>query len=73
MERHREKKKSAPLRNGGAPVEVTAEMEDDRKKLIEWARSAPIGHVAEVRSYIRRFDSAEAVSNPDQPAEPAVT
>ncbi len=48
-------------------------MEDDHKKLIEWARSAPIGHVAEVRSYIRRFDSAEAVSDPDQPAEPAVT
>ena len=48
-------------------------MEDDRKKLIEWARSAPIDRVAEVLTYIRRFDSAEAVSNPDQPAEPAVT
>jgi vacuolar-type H+-ATPase subunit I/STV1 len=73
VERHREKKRSAPLRSGGATVEVTAEMEDDRKKLIEWARSAPIGRVAEVLTYIRRFDSAEAVSNPDQPAEPAVT
>ncbi len=71
VERHREKKKSAPLRNGGSTVEVTAEMEDDRKSLIEWARSAPIGRVAEVLSYIQRFDSAAAVSNPDQPAEPS--
>lgn len=72
-ERHRKKKKSAPLRNGGATVEVPAEMEDDRRKLIDWARSAPIGRVADVLSHIRRLDSAEAVSNPDQPAEPAVT
>ncbi len=47
-------------------------MEDDRKSLIEWARSARIDRVAEVLSYIRRFDSADAVSSPDQPAEPAV-
>ena len=73
VERHREKKRSAPLRNGGATVEVTAEMEDDRKSLIDWAQSAAIGHVAAVLTYIRRFDSAEAVSNPDQPAEPAAT
>ncbi len=72
VERHREKKRSAPLRNGGATVEVTAEMEDDRKNLIEWARSAPIDRVAEVLSYIRRFDSADVVANPDESAEPAV-
>ena len=47
-------------------------MEDDRKSLIEWARSAPLDHVAEVPSYIRRFDSAAAIANLDQPAEPAV-
>ncbi len=61
-----------PLRNGGATVKVTAELEDDRRSLIEWARSAPLDRVAEVLSYIRRFDSAGAVSSPDQPAEPAV-
>ena len=72
VERHREKKKSAPLRNGGATVEVTAGMEDDRKSLIEWARSAPLDRVAEVLSYIRRFDSAAVVADPDEPAEPAV-
>ena len=61
-----------PLRNGGATVEVTAEMEDDRKSLIEWARSARIDRVAEALSYIRRFHSAGAIANLDQPAEPAV-
>ena len=71
VERHREKKKSAPLRNGGASVAETAEMEDDRKSLIEWARSAPLDRVTEALSYIRGFDSAAAVSNPNQPAEPA--
>ncbi len=71
VERHREKKSSAPLRNGGASVAETAEMEDDRKSLIEWARSAPIDRVTEALSYIRGFDSTAAVSNPNQPAEPA--
>ncbi len=72
VECHREKKRSAPLRNGGATVEVTAEMEDDRKSLIEWARSAPLDRVAEALSYIGRLDSAAVVANPDEPAEPAV-
>ncbi|MCH8139451.1 MAG: hypothetical protein IH926_10985 [Proteobacteria bacterium] len=72
VERYREKKSSAPLRNGGATLKVTAEMEDDRRSLIEWARSAPIDRVAEVLSYIRRFDSAAAIANLDRPAEPAV-
>ena len=72
VENHREKKKLAPLRNGGAILKVTAEMEDDRKSLIDWARSAPIDRVAEALSYIRRFDSAGAIANLDQPAELAV-
>ncbi len=72
VERHREKKRSAPLCNGGATVEVTAEMEHDHKCLIDWARSAPLDRVAEVLSYIGRFDSAAAVANLDEPAEPAV-
>ncbi len=70
VERHREKKKLPPLRNGSAILKVTAEMEDDRRSLIEWARSAPIDRVAEALSYIRRFDSA--IANLDRPAEPAV-
>ncbi len=72
VERHREKKKSAPLRNGGASVAETAELEDDRKSLTEWARTAPLDHVAEVLSYTRKFESAATVSNPNRPAEPAV-
>ena len=72
VERYREKNSSAPLRNGGATLKVTAEMEDDRRSLIEWARSAPIDRVAEALSYIRRFDSAAAIANLDRPAEPAV-
>ncbi len=47
-------------------------MEDERKRLIDWARSAPLDHVAQVLTYIRRFDSAVAIANLDQPAEPAV-
>ncbi len=61
-----------PLRNGGATVKVTAELEVDRRSLIEWVRSAPLDRVAVVLSYIRRFDSAVAIANLDQPAEPAV-
>ncbi len=61
-----------PLRNGGATLEVTAEIENDRKSLIEWARSAPLDRVTEVLSYIRRFDSAAAIANLDQPTKPAV-
>ncbi len=61
-----------PLRNGGATVKVTAELEVDRRSLIEWARSAPIDRVAEALSYLRGFDSAGVIANPDQPAEPAV-
>ena len=72
VERHRKKKSPAPIRNGGASVAETAELEDDRKNLIEWARSAPLDRVAEVLSDIRRFDSATPVANPDQPAEPAI-
>ena len=74
VERHREKKKgSAPLRNGGATVKATAELEEDRKSLIEWAQSAPLDHVEKALTYTRRLGSAAAVANPRQPAEPAVS
>ncbi len=63
VERHREKKRSAPLRNGGAIVAVTAEMEDYRKNLIEWAQSAPLDHVERVLSYVQELDYTAA--NPE--------
>ncbi len=47
-------------------------MEDERKRLIDWAPSAPLDHVAQVLTYIGELDYTEAVSSPDQPAEPAV-
>jgi hypothetical protein len=65
VQRHRERKRSAPLRNGGATVQVTAEMEEDRKHLIEWAQSAPLKHVTAVLSHVRRLDPAAAVANPN--------
>jgi hypothetical protein len=65
VQRHRERKRSAPLRNGGATLQVTAEMEEDRKHLIEWARSAPLCHVTEVLNHVRRLDPAAAVANPN--------
>ncbi|MHA1569877.1 MAG: hypothetical protein ACTSXZ_10435 [Alphaproteobacteria bacterium] len=58
--RYREKKRPPPLRNGGTTVEVTAEMEDDRKSLIEWVRSAPLDHVERVPSYVQELDSTAA-------------
>ena len=73
VERHREKKKSAPLRNGGASLEETAEMEDDRQSLIAWAREAPLNHVAETLVYVQRYDVAETASDSGQPAEPSAT
>ena len=73
VQRHREKKKSAPLRNGGSTVTVTAELEDDRKSLIEWAHSAPLDHVTQALSHVRRIYVTAAVANPDESAEPAVS
>ncbi len=73
VERHREKKKSAPLRNGGASVAEPAEMEDDRQRLIAWAREAPLNHVAETLAYIQQYNSVETDFNSGQPAEPSAT
>ena len=72
VERHREKKKSAPLRNGGGTAKVTTKPKDDRQRLIEWTRSAPLIHVEKALTYVQRFDSTAAVANPDESAEPAV-
>ncbi len=71
VERHREKKKSAALRNGGASLTETAELEEDRQSLIAWAREAPLNHVTDVLSYARQVDSADANSRSDEPAETA--
>ena len=69
VERHREKKKSAALRNGGESITETVEMEEDRQSLIAWARAAPLDQVTEVLSYVRQIDSADANSSSDEPAE----
>ena len=71
VERHREKKKSAALRNAGASLTETAELEADRQSLIAWARSAPIDRVTDVLSYAQKVDSVDANSNSDEPAETA--
>lgn len=71
VQRHREKKTSAPLRNGGAVVKETATVEDSRHRLIEWARSAPLDHVGKVLSYIEQFDPAETPSESSLPSETA--
>ncbi len=72
VERHREKKKSASLRNGGTRITETAELEKDRQKLIKWAWEAPIERVAEVLSDIQQYDSAATVSTSSQSADTAV-
>ena len=71
VERHRKKKKSAALSNGGASLTETAELEADRQSLIAWAREAPIDRVTKVLSYARQVDSADANSGSDEPAETA--
>ena len=68
---HREKKKSAALRNGGASLTETAELEEDRQSLIEWAESAPIDRVTKVLSHARQVDSADTNSSSNDPAETA--
>ncbi len=57
VERHRKKKRSAPLRNGGTTVKDSAELEGDRQRLIAWARTAPLDHVTDVLSHIDRIGS----------------
>ncbi len=71
VERHREKKKSAALRNAGASLTETAELEADRQSLIKWARSAPIKRVTKVLSDALKADSEDVNSNSDEPAETA--
>jgi hypothetical protein len=71
VERHRDNKKLAALRNGGASVTEAAELEEDRQSLIAWAREAPIERVSETLAYIQQYDSAETVSNSGQPAVPS--
>ena len=63
VERHRKKKKSAALRNDGASLTETAELEANRQSLIAWAREAPIDRVTEVLFYARKGDSVDANSN----------
>jgi hypothetical protein len=71
VERHRKKKKSAALRNAGASLTETAELEADRQSLIDWARSAPLNQVTDVLFYAQKDDSVDANSNSDEPAETA--
>ena len=73
VKNHRERKKSASLRNVGSTSKVTAEKDDKREKLIEWARSASPEQVAEVLSYVQRFESSADDSNPDEPVAPSVS
>ena len=73
VERHREKKKSAALRNGGASVTETAELDADRQSLIAWAREAPIDRVTKVLTCAQQVDSVDANSNSDEPAETVAT
>lgn len=70
-ERHREKKRPAALRNAGASLTETAELEADRQSLIAWAREAPIERVTAVLFYARQVDSADTNSSSDKPAETA--
>lgn len=67
VENHREKKGSAPLRNGGAAVREDVAPEPDRDRLIAWAREAALQRVAEVLAYIDRVYASESES--DVPAE----
>ncbi len=71
VERHRKKKKSAALRNAGASLTETAELEAARQSLIDWAREAPLNQVTDVLSYALKDDSVDANSNSDEPAETA--
>ena len=71
--KHREKKKSAALRNGGATGKVTDDMGNEQKRLIDWAKSAPLNQVSEVLSYIRRFDDDAAIADAEESPELAVS
>ena len=69
---HREKKKSAPLRNGGATAKVAIDIEDDRKSLINWAHSAPLDQVSKALSYTRQFVDDATDADSDESVEDAV-
>jgi len=71
VERHRKKKKSAALRNAGASLTETAELEAVRQSLIDWAREAPLNQVTDVLSYAQQGDTADTNSSSDEPAETA--
>ncbi len=67
--RHREKKKSAPLRNGGAVSRGSVELEENRKRLIEWALSAPLDLVERVFVYAQDLNAIPANTESDDSAE----
>jgi len=73
VKRHREKTKSAPLRNAGAIAKVTTAIENDRNNLIEWARSAPLYHVTKVLAFTQQFDAVGANSDISAPTTPIVS
>ena len=62
--RHRDKKKSAPLRNGADSNSAANEnLEPDRNALIAWATEAPLEQVARVLNYIKEIAAGENVDD----------
>lgn len=59
-----------PLRNGGeiATTAAATDEQDQRDRLANWARSAPIDHVRQVLDLIESFEQAEPASSPEDSA-----
>ncbi len=56
--RHRKKRPSAPLRNGGG-------LEDERKELISWAKSAPLPEVRRILTMVKEPEVEDLLELPE--------
>ena len=67
--RHRDKKKRAPLRNGGDMTRRPARIGPKREQLIELARSAPLDHIEKLLSLAQELAAVDAATASDQDVE----
>ncbi len=66
---HRDKKKPAPLRNGGDTVGQAAQLDPKREQLIELARFAPLYHIEKLLLLAQELAAETGTTASDQDVE----
>ena len=66
---HRDKKKPAPLRNGGDTDGQAAQLDPKREQLIEFVQSAPLSHIEKLLSLAQELAAKNGATASDQAVE----